>query len=76
MSDGSLGNTHVLPAYGGKPELKIHTHLDYKPIPDRNFDWTAVTDDYDGAEDAHHPMGFGATECAAIADLLAQLIEG
>lgn len=35
------------------------------PIPSRNFDWTAW---YDG-DDEHGPIGFGATEAEAIADL-------
>lgn len=48
---------------------KIITHYDPKPIPPRGFDWSAVTDDYEGG----HPVGYGATEEAAIADLKAQL---
>ncbi len=46
-----------------------------KPIPTRNFDWTAVLSDYDGAEDAgFQPVGYGSTEQEAIDDLL-QLVE-
>lgn len=37
----------------------------------RDFDWSAVDDDtYDGSEDAGCPIGRGATEAAAIADLI------
>jgi hypothetical protein len=54
--------------------MKIRTSFDYPPIPDRRFDWSAVDDDtYDGAEDSHCPIGHGATEQEAIADLLDQL---
>ena len=49
---------------------KIVTYYWAKPIPDRRFDWEAVFDNYDGAEDSHCPIGFGLTEQAAIADLL------
>ena len=40
-----------------------------KPIPMRQFDWSAVTDDYEPG----HPIGFGATETEAIRDLTEQL---
>jgi hypothetical protein len=39
------------------------------PIPDRRYDWSAVTDDYEPG----HPVGHGETEEAAIADLVEQL---
>ena len=57
--------------------MKIVTHYDPKPIPVRQYDWTAVTDEYDGAEDssARSQIGYGATEAEAIADLQAQLDE-
>lgn len=46
--------------------MKIVTHHVYPPIPDRRFDWSAVDDDtYDGTG----PVGTGATEAEAIADL-------
>ena len=49
---------------------KIITHFDPKPIPLRQFDWSAVTDDYDWAPDAKPmPIGYGTTEAEAIADL-------
>lgn len=51
---------------------KVHTDFVYPPIPLRDFDWSAVFDDYDGAEDANCPIGRGPTEQAAIADLLDQ----
>lgn len=55
--------------------VKIHTHHVYPPIPVRDMDWSAVTDDYDGAEDSstRHQIGRGATEQEAINDLLEQL---
>jgi hypothetical protein len=56
----------------GKRE-RIITHFEYPPIPVRNMDWSAVTDNYDGAPDAHSPIGRGETEEAAIEDLKAQL---
>jgi hypothetical protein len=46
------------------------------PIGTRNYDWSAVLDDYDGAEDAgDQPSGWGPTEAEAIADLLEQIEE-
>jgi hypothetical protein len=55
--------------------IKIHTSFDYPPIPVRSMDWSAVTDDYDGAEDSGNrgQIGRGPTEEAAIADLLDQI---
>ena len=57
--------------------VKIHTNFDYPPIPVRDMDWSAVTDNYDGAEDSstRGQIGRGPTEEAAIADLLEQLEE-
>jgi hypothetical protein len=53
---------------------KIRTEYWAKPIPDRRFDWHAVTDDYDGAPDAGwQPIGYGRTEAEAITDLKMQL---
>ncbi len=51
---------------------KIVTEYWAKPIPMREFDWSAVTDNYDGA-DPPDPIGYGRTEAEAIADLLEQL---
>ena len=50
---------------------KIVTSYQFPPIPDRSFDWSAVTDNYD----LGHPIGHGATEAEAIADLKTQLDE-
>lgn len=51
--------------------MKIKTTFDNPPIPDRSFDWSAVTEDYD----LGHPIGHGSTEAEAIADLQQQLID-
>lgn len=53
---------------------KIKTHFEYPPIPIRCFDWSAVDDNTYGG-DPGDPIGRGATEAEAIADLLAQLEE-
>lgn len=45
---------------------KIITTYVYPPIPLRNYDWSAVRDDYDEGS----CIGWGATEDEAIADLL------
>lgn len=60
--------------------MKIVTHFYAPPIPIRQFDWSAVTSDYDCDCDqdgfySTHPMGFGKTEAEAIADLKEQLGE-
>lgn len=52
---------------------RIVTSYEFPPIPDRRFDWSAVTDSYDGAEDSHCPIGRGRTEQDAIDDLVAQV---
>ena len=44
--------------------MKIVTHYWAKPIPDRNHDWSAHYGDLEG------PTGWGATEEAAIRDLI------
>ena len=58
--------------------VKIHTTHEYPPIPVRDMDWSAVTDDYEAESDSEgswstHPVGRGATEQEAINDLLDQL---
>lgn len=56
--------------------MKIVTHCIFPPIPDRRWDWQAVTDEYDGAPDApwwRKIAGYGSTEEEAIADLEAEL---
>jgi hypothetical protein len=49
---------------------KIVTSYDCPPIPVRHLDWSAVLDSYDGDPDSNHPIGFGATEAEAIANLI------
>jgi hypothetical protein len=48
---------------------KIITHYWAKPIPPRNYDWSATLDNYE----ENDPVGHGATEAEAIADLQEQL---
>ena len=56
--------------------MKIRTDFIYPPIPNRSFDWQAIDEDtYDGAENSHCPIGHGASEAEAIADLLEQIAE-
>jgi hypothetical protein len=51
--------------------MNIVTSYWAKPIPDRSYDWSAIDDDtYDGEG---CPIGWGATEAEAIADLREQL---
>jgi hypothetical protein len=50
-------------------EVLITTSHIYPPIPDRRFDWSAVTDSYEPGD----PIGYGPTEADAIADLIANL---
>lgn len=52
--------------------MKIKTSYDPKPIPDRRYDWHAVDDD---TYEAGNPIGFGATEAEAIADLRNEIAE-
>jgi len=55
---------------------KVVTNYWMKPIPTNKFDWSAVLDGYDGAPDAgFQPVGHGATEEEAIADLRDQIEE-
>lgn len=51
--------------------LKILTEYVHPPIPVRNCDWSAVTDNYEPG----HPIGWGATKQEAIDDLLDQLAD-
>jgi hypothetical protein len=54
--------------------MNIVTHYWPPPIPTRNCDWSAVDDDtYDGAPDSNCPIGYGATEEEARADLIEKL---
>jgi hypothetical protein len=53
--------------------MNIVTSYDPPPIPARQFDWSAVDDStYDGPGS---PIGTGASEADAVADLLEQLEE-
>lgn len=52
--------------------VKILTHYWAKPIPPREYDWEAITEDYDGPG---FPVGYGRTEAEAVADLREQLVE-
>lgn len=51
--------------------MNIKTSFDYPPIPIRQFDWSAIDDNYDLGS----PIGHGATEQEAIQDLLDQIEE-
>ena len=59
--------------------MKIKTNYDPKPIPDRSTDWSACdVEVYDCDCDelgyfSLAPIGYGATEAQAIADLKEQL---
>ncbi len=50
-------------------DMKITTIYDPPPIPMREFDWVALPDSYDIGS----PLGYGATEAAAIAALKERL---
>lgn len=54
---------------------KIITNFDHPPVPFRNHDWSAIFDDYDGAEDSSCPVGRGATEKEAVQDLIEKVEE-
>lgn len=51
--------------------VKILTDFWMKPIPLRQFDWQAVTDNYEGGD----PIGYGATVEEAISELQSQMEE-
>jgi hypothetical protein len=56
--------------------VKIKTDYWMKPIPTRNFDWSAIDDNtYDGAPDSsnRNQVGHGATEQEAIANLMEEI---
>jgi len=54
--------------------VSIRTDYWPKPIPLRQFDWTAIDDDtYDGASDSRCPVGYGRTEQEAIDDLMTEM---
>lgn len=47
---------------------KIITEFIYPPIPDRNYDWEAVRENYDAGD----LIGYGRTEQDAINNLIEQ----
>jgi len=49
----------------------VHTEYSPPPIPPRNCDWSATDDNYEPG----HPVGWGATEQAAVDDLVVQLLD-
>lgn len=49
----------------------IRTEFEYPPIAVRHFDWSAVLHGYDAGD----PIGRGATEGDAIADLMDALAD-
>lgn len=52
----------------------VRTDYYAKPIPQRDFDWTAIDDStYDGAPESNCPVGCGRTEREAIDDLCEKL---
>jgi hypothetical protein len=51
-------------------KMKIRTSFEFPPVPSRDFDWCAYDDD---TYEPGCPVGWGATEQAAVADLLEQL---
>lgn len=59
---------------------RIVTDYWEKPVPSNQFDWSATSANYDAdCEDGlwrgSHPIGYGSSEDAAIADFLAQVEE-
>lgn len=50
--------------------MNIKTSFWAKPIPYRQFDWSAIDDD---TYDAGCPIGYGKTEADAVYDLLLKL---
>lgn len=59
----------VVPA-STEPTRKIVTNYWRKPIPTDKFDWSAHFDDDEPNDDGRMVQGYGATEAAAIADLM------
>lgn len=53
--------------------MKIRTEFVHPPIPDRQYDWSAIDDE---TYDEGGKVGFGRTETEAVADLKEQLEEG
>jgi len=55
--------------------MKIRTELSWKPLPTTRYDWSAWDDDTYCCPECHSPVGHGATEAEAIADLKGQMEE-
>jgi len=51
--------------------MKIETSFIYPPIPVRDYDWMATTDNYEEGD----IIGFGKTELDAKNDLIKQFME-
>jgi hypothetical protein len=49
--------------------MKIRFAYDPKPIPPRQFDWSAIDEDYEPGS----PIGYGLTKQEALDDLLEQI---
>ena len=50
-----------------RPPIRVSFYA--PPIPMRDFDWCATTDDYEPG----HPIGYGARRQEAVIDLMEQL---
>jgi hypothetical protein len=57
-----------MPTTERKRNDAIRTTFDPKPIPPRQFDWSAVRDDYEPGD----LIGYGKTKTDAISDLIEQ----
>lgn len=55
--------------------MKITTDYWRKPIPTNKADWTAWDADRCGCRECHQPVGYGATEAEALADLNEKMAE-
>lgn len=53
--------------------IRIQTNFWMKPIPPRQFDWSAWRDGDEPNDDGQMTIGYGATEQDAINDLLEQI---
>ena len=50
----------------------IIVSYEFQPTPSRDYDWVAVLDGYDGANE-ENILGHGATEIEPVKDLLEQI---
>lgn len=51
--------------------VTLHTNYWAKPIPPRQFDWSATLGSYEPGD----PIGYGSTEADAVYDLFMQIEE-